>query len=136
MWLFDLVKCFALPLEFDKGLRVFSLLVQATHMSLDELLQQSDPTPWKEEPVSPKEKRHTLGVAATLIVNSVILQQTNSSPSLMKCKSGLCCFGSAHFCLSLGHVWSSRLQPVMVVSKNVHLQHGNSSPKTLPRNKF
>jgi len=78
MWLFDLVKCFAFPLGFDNGLRVFSLLVQATYMSLDELLQQSDPTPWKEEPVSPKEKRDTLGVAATLIVNSAILQQTNS----------------------------------------------------------
>jgi hypothetical protein len=70
MWLFDLVKCFAFPLEFDKGLRVFSLLVQATYMSLDELLQQSDPTPWKEEPVSPKEKRHP-----TLICNSAANKQ-------------------------------------------------------------
>jgi hypothetical protein len=36
----------------------FSAFLFKLRTCLDELLQQSDPTPWKEEPVSPKEKRH------------------------------------------------------------------------------
>jgi len=84
MWLFDLMKCFAFPLEFDKGLQVFSLLVQATDMSVDELLQQSDPTPWKQEPVSPNEKRHP---GCCCNPDMQFCHKQTASPSLMKCKS-------------------------------------------------